>query len=93
MDDLFDWLQEEIVFSKIHWEFGNHQLRIKPENIPKIIFRIRRGHYNFTMMLFGKTNALTAFTDLMNIVFRPYLNKFMDDILIYSKDKDEHIAY
>ena len=45
-------------------------------------------------MPFGLTNALVAFMDLMNRVFRPYLDKFLvvftDDNLIYSKDRDEH---
>jgi len=53
--------------------FGNHQLRIKLEDIPKIAFRIRYGHYKFTVMPFDLTNALTAFIDLMNRVYRPYL--------------------
>ena len=48
-------------------------------------------------MSLGLTNALAAFIDLMNRVFRPYLNKFMvvfiNDILVYFRDKDEHTTY
>ena len=73
---------------------GYHQLRIKPDDIPKTVFRTRYGHHEFTVMPFGLTNAPAAFMDLMNRVFRPYLDislvVFIDDILIYSKDRDEH---
>jgi len=72
---------------------GYHQLRIKLEDISKITFRTRYGHYEFTMMPFGLTNAPAAFMDLINRIFRPYLDKFgvifIYDILIYSKDKEE----
>ena len=94
IDDLFEQLQGAWVFSKIDFRSGYHQLRIKPEDIPKTAFRIRYSHYEFTMMPFGLTNAAAAFMDLMKRVFRPYLDKFVvvfiDDILIYSKDKEEH---
>nr|GEV72565.1 hypothetical protein [Tanacetum cinerariifolium] len=83
-----------IVYSKIDLRSGYHQLRVREQDVPKMVFRTRYGHYEFQVMLFGLTNVLAVFMDLMNRVCKPYLDKFqivfIDDILIYSKDKKEH---
>ena len=67
---------------------------MKDADVPKTTFRTRYGHYEFLVKPFGLSNAPVAFMDLMNRVFQPYLDQFVvvfiDDILVYSKDEQEH---
>ena len=94
VEDLFDQLKGAGVFSNIDLRSGYYQLRVKEVDVPKTPFRTRYDHYEFLVMPFGLTNAPTAFMDLMNRVFRPYVDQFVvvfiDGILVYSKYAQEH---
>ncbi|GJS18265.1 putative reverse transcriptase domain-containing protein [Tanacetum coccineum] len=97
IDDLFDQLRGAGYISKIDLRSGYHQVRVHEADIPKIAFRTRYGNFKFTVMPFGLTNVIAVFMDLMNRVCKPYLDKFViifiDEILIYSKSKEEHEVY
>jgi hypothetical protein len=94
IEDLFDQIRGAKVFSKIDLHSGDHQMKIRWSDIPKTAFTTRYGHYEYTVMSFGLTNAPAYFMDMMNKVFMEYLDKyivvFIDDILIYSKTQEEH---
>ncbi|GJR25217.1 putative reverse transcriptase domain-containing protein [Tanacetum coccineum] len=94
INNLFDQLQGLSVYSKIDLRSSYHQLRVREEDIPKMAFITRYGHYEFHVIPFGLTNAPIVFMDLMNQVCKSYLDKFViifiDDILIYSRSKEEH---
>jgi hypothetical protein len=97
IQDLFDQVRGAGVFSKIDLRSGYHQIKIKKEDVPKTAFVSRYGHHEYLVVPFGLTNAPAIFMNLMNKIFMPYLDKFVivfiDDILIYSKDKEEHAKH
>jgi hypothetical protein len=94
IDDLFDQLGGDSIFSKIDLRIGYHQFYIKDEDIQKKTFRTRYVHYEFVVVPFGLTNTPATFMCLMNNVLNKFLDKFVlifiDDILIYSKKREEH---
>ena len=97
IDTLFYQLAKAKVFSKIDLRPGYHQIKIRPEDIPKTAFFTRYGLYEYLVMSFGLTNAPTYFMYLMNLVFMPELDTFVvvfiDDILIYSENEVDHAEH
>ena len=94
IDDLFDQFHGSTILWKIDLRSGYHQVRMKDEDIFKTTFRTRYGHYEFVIIPFGLTNAPVAFMCLMNNILSNYMDKFVivfiDNILIYSKNEQEH---
>jgi hypothetical protein len=97
IDLLFDQLAGAKVFSKIDLRSGYHQIKIRPKDIPKTAFTTQYCLYEYLVMSFGLTNAPAHFMYLINSVFMPELDRFVvvfiDDILIYSKTKEEHAKH
>jgi hypothetical protein len=97
IDILFDQLAGAKVFSKVDLHSCYHQIKIRSEDIPKTAFSTGYGLYEYLVMSFGITNAPAHFMYLMNSVFMPELDKFIivfiNDILVYSKNKEEHARH
>jgi len=97
IDDLMDQLVGAEVFSKIDLRSGYHHIRVKAEDISKSVFRMRYGHYEYSVMPFEVSNALGVFMEYINRIFHPFLDHFVvvfiDDILVYSKSEKEHAEH
>ena len=97
IDELLDRLRGSRCFTKIDLWSGYHQIRVHPTDIPKTAFKIRYGHFELVVIPFGLINAPTTFMHLMHSIFREQLDDFiiifLDDILVYSRDLDSHMAH
>jgi hypothetical protein len=91
---VFDHLTGAKIFSKVDLRSDYHQIKIRPEDVPKTAFSTRYMLYEYLVMSFGLTSAPTDFMYLMNSILMSELDKFVmvfiDDILVYSKNEEEH---
>ena len=97
IDDLFDQLQGATVFSSIDLQSAYHQMRLKPEDVPKTAFATPFALFEYTVLCFGLTNAPATVQSVMNDVLRDVLGKFvlvyLDDIVVFSKTEEEHLVH
>jgi hypothetical protein len=94
IDILFNQHASAKIFSKVDHHSSYHQIKIRPEDIPKTTFSTRYGLYEYLVMLFGLTHAPAHFMYLLTSVFMPKLDKFVvvfiNDNLVYSQNEEEH---
>lgn len=94
IDELLDRLHGAKVFSKLDLAMGYHQIRLKPEDVPKTAFNTRYGHFEFLVLSFGLTNGPATFTQLTQRIFKDVLDTclvtFIDDLLVYSPSVEQH---
>src|SRR3954447_21741542 len=97
IDELLDMFGHAKYFTTLDLASGYWQVAMAPEDQQKTAFITSQGLYEFTVMLFGLTNAPATFQRLMNKIFREEIGKFvavyLDDIIIFSKNFEEHLNH
>lgn len=97
VEELIDELHSACFFTKLDLRAGYHQVRVHPDDVEKMTFRMHHRHFELLVMSFGLTNSPATFQSLINTVLHPFLRKFVlvffDDILIYMSSWSKHLQH
>ena len=95
INDMIDRLSDKRFFSKIDFTSGFYQVPLKSSAMEKTAFVTPDGHYEWTVMGMGLTNAPATFQRLMYKVLGGLMWKhsmaYMDDLIVFSPNFDEHL--